>query len=734
MEIDRPINTAEDGVLICQELLKNRLFNLLAKVADTCSLLFPGNPNFLCAKAEALDALGKHAQAFDLFDRALNKSSITPLDLHNLTARMNTIIPHLRPMYVSYPHHIVQRIINQEPAMDMVTFTVTTCKRLDLFIPTMNSFLNCCLDLHLISRWILVDDNSSEDDRRMMKKMYPFFTFIFKGPEDRGHPRSMNLLRKAVVTPFVFHMEDDWLFVAQKNYISDCLNVLSSSPKIAQCLVNRNFAETEKDNIKGGFLRYSPDHLRYVEHQYIEDQAAYAEFMKTAGPNVAYWPHYSFRPSLLRRAVWDAAPFREDPCHFEMEHSKVLHKQGWISAFLPATYSLHTGKLTSEKHSDKPNAYTLNQTSQFGSSTADEKKPIEKPSFGAPRLETWCNLTITDLDEDIKNRIRSIEVAPVKHHIGRYVINLDRRQDRFDTFCKTWAGVERFSATDGESLRLTPAQVRLWGMNDHNWSKGIMGCAYSHLRLWQQLLNSSSSAYFILEDDTERTDNSDSIHAVLDPSFDLDYDILFLGYSERNHAWSPPDAGNASFVQLKSTAVAMSMFLGGAFAYLISRRGAAKMMAMVNSAGMINAIDTLMLRLCDCGNVFWAANAMAKSRLANFDTAADSDIQHNLFQRPVQGAPTVRQDHLDYLAGLCSRHGFVFVSVRPDSVDTKTVYHLTVETSTTNVQAPNTHVAYWLTRNDVIVMPRTLLDIVEATEGWRLTLNNEINIQRLLAQ
>ena len=53
-------------------------------------------------------------------------------------------------------------------------------ERFDLFEKTMNSFINCCLDLHMIDKWIVVDDNSSEVDRIKMKKLYPFIEFILK--------------------------------------------------------------------------------------------------------------------------------------------------------------------------------------------------------------------------------------------------------------------------------------------------------------------------------------------------------------------------------------------------------------------------------------------------------------------------------------------------------------------------------------------------------------------------
>jgi glycosyltransferase involved in cell wall biosynthesis len=58
----------------------------------------------------------------------------------------------------------------------------------------------------------IIDDNSSENDRQFMKERYPFIRFIYKTPEQKGHPRSMNMLLKEIKTPYVFNLEDDFEF------------------------------------------------------------------------------------------------------------------------------------------------------------------------------------------------------------------------------------------------------------------------------------------------------------------------------------------------------------------------------------------------------------------------------------------------------------------------------------------------------------------------------------------
>jgi len=220
----------------------------------------------------------------------------------------------------------------------------------------MNSWLHCCTDLNKIKEWICVDDNSSEEDRKKMKEFYPFFTFIFKGPENKGHPKSMNIIHRTVNTPYILHMEDDWQFFIQRDYVSRMLDILNSDEKLIQALVNQNYAEKPDDIVEGGFEKWSKEGYRYREHEYNGTGVR---------ENHKYWPHFSFRPSLHRKKYWDdVGLYNENTTHFEMEYAHRVVKKGYKSAFMPSIYCLHIGKLTNQN--DKPNAYALNGENQFG--------------------------------------------------------------------------------------------------------------------------------------------------------------------------------------------------------------------------------------------------------------------------------------------------------------------------------------------------------------------------------
>jgi hypothetical protein len=104
---------------------------------------------------------------------------------------------------------------------DSVTLTITSSKRLHLFKQTISSFVEHCQDKLLISKIILFDDSSTEDDRfemeRLVEKYFPDrnidFIYFNDIPTKYRHAYIMQHWFTTLKTNFVFHLEDDWLFL-----------------------------------------------------------------------------------------------------------------------------------------------------------------------------------------------------------------------------------------------------------------------------------------------------------------------------------------------------------------------------------------------------------------------------------------------------------------------------------------------------------------------------------------
>lgn len=516
--------------------------------------------------------------------------------LYNLTFTLNC----LKNTYSAYNQDNIHGV-SKNP-IPYVTLSITTCKRLDLFERTMNSFLNCVLDKHLISEYICIDDNSSEEDREIMKKKYPFFNFYFKTEGERGHPRSMNLIKQMCKTPYLFHIEDDWEFLIKDNYISKCIHVLGSNPGLKQCLLNKNYGEVPccLGSTVGGEYHVTPKTregeggIRYYVHEHMSGADYAAKY--GSQKNCAYWPHFSFRPSVIITSIFqEIGDFNENCVHFEMEYANRYVAKGYKSAFLEGIYCVHIGRLTSDR-SGVINAYDLNNQQQFQESNKYEKIPFK------------C-----------------------------YVVNLDRREDRWTVFKKRaeQASIEecwtrkyrRFPAIDGKKLRSTRQLRRIFDPNNYNWTRGVIGCALSHIRLWCDLVNGSENGLVVLEDDVQFCPLFKTKLAVVynDSKQIPDWDIIELGTSRRSVVEDQPY--KMPKLHKKNTAESFSYSYGGNIGYMISRNGALKMLEYLNVHGAICAIDTMIFYAADAINLYFVDPAIVKSDCLCSNPNTDTDIQ-----------------------------------------------------------------------------------------------------------
>jgi hypothetical protein len=252
-----------------------------------------------------------------------------------------------------------------------VTLTITSCRRLAGFIVTVRSFLNACADLELVDRFLCVDDGSSAEDRARMQALFPFFEFVWKSAEQKGHARSMNLIRTQVASPWWLHLEDDWQFLARRVYVRPAIELMQENPRLGQVLFNRNYGETLADrDLVGGQREWSRRHrYRHVRHEHFAEGSQDWRRLMATGRNCAYWPHWSLRPSLAHagRTLHELGAFDEQAPHFELERARRYAAAGFESAFLDGIHALHIGRLTSQRGPNAPaNAYALNDEQQFG--------------------------------------------------------------------------------------------------------------------------------------------------------------------------------------------------------------------------------------------------------------------------------------------------------------------------------------------------------------------------------
>jgi GR25 family glycosyltransferase involved in LPS biosynthesis len=188
-----------------------------------------------------------------------------------------------------------------------------------------------------------------------------------------------------------------------------------------------------------------------------------------------------------------------------------------------------------------------------------------------------------------------------------YVINLDRRTDRMERLDpEIRARAERWSAIDGRNLQLTPAIQRLLQPNDFFWKKAVSGCALSHLGLWWKLAreNPDIENYLILEDDVKFRPGWEAAWKAAAADIPDDYDIIYLGgVLPPNRASFENDTKerfNKSFCRIKENTswgqkTPTRYFHFCAYAYVLSKRGAEKIIDLINmSKGYWTSADHIL--------------------------------------------------------------------------------------------------------------------------------------------
>jgi hypothetical protein len=306
----------------------------------------------------------------ETWTRLFNKirpALIEPLCLQNIEHSNSITKFHLKRSTDHYPNSnniTVNR--NRSNAKTRVIITFTTCKRLDLFQQTVNSILNMWTDIDMIDYWYCIDDNSSESDRDQMLKMFPWIDFYMKGHAEKGHRQSMNIIwnKLSEIRPdYWIHMEDDFLFHTPGSYIQKATQMMvdtrNSGYNLRQVLYNRNYGETIRDYTMEGhrILRNMTHDIAL--HEYKTGNFPYG--------NCHYWPHYSFRPSIIDvNAILTVGDYNTPNQFFEMDYARRWQSLGFVSGFYNEITNRHIGRLTSERNDKtQPNAYELNDESQF---------------------------------------------------------------------------------------------------------------------------------------------------------------------------------------------------------------------------------------------------------------------------------------------------------------------------------------------------------------------------------
>ncbi|NBR61256.1 MAG: glycosyltransferase family 25 protein, partial [Actinobacteria bacterium] len=193
------------------------------------------------------------------------------------------------------------------------------------------------------------------------------------------------------------------------------------------------------------------------------------------------------------------------------------------------------------------------------------------------------------------------------------IINLERRPDRLESLYKSFPTLTNFSnvfkATDGKQLEMTPDLKHLFRNNDFDWKKSVMGCALSHMRVWLKLVEDNLpfvNNYMILEDDVRF--NISMLDTFANSMRDLPsdtWDVLYLGGvlpCNREIYGNVLEHVKGNWYKIKANSYfskgeEINIFHHCLYSYVLSKRGAVKLLKMIEENGIWTSMDHLVMAL-----------------------------------------------------------------------------------------------------------------------------------------
>lgn len=121
--------------------------------------------------------------------------------------------------------------------MDKITVVITSCGRIDLLKRTLDSFFK--FNTYPIEKILITEDSADQEIFTECDKLNNAYgnklQFIYNILKI-GQTKSIDRAYSMIMTPYVFHCEDDWEFY-REGFIEKSLMILKSSPQILQAWI-----------------------------------------------------------------------------------------------------------------------------------------------------------------------------------------------------------------------------------------------------------------------------------------------------------------------------------------------------------------------------------------------------------------------------------------------------------------------------------------------------------------
>jgi hypothetical protein len=163
---------------------------------------------------------------------------------------------------------------------DEITCVLTSCGRWDFLVRSIDTFL----EHHQPGRFILIEDSADRAFAERIRARWSEIEVVLNEPR-LGQMPAIDKAYGMVTTPFIVHLEDDWVFTGAMD-VADARRLLDEdSTIVAVC-----FSVFRRLKLRQRIFRTT---FRHGAHTYARMERAHRD-----------WHGYSFYPTLLRRSTW----------------------------------------------------------------------------------------------------------------------------------------------------------------------------------------------------------------------------------------------------------------------------------------------------------------------------------------------------------------------------------------------------------------------------------------------
>ena len=131
--------------------------------------------------------IGKHAEAFELCRRLLARPDLPEADRQRIAANRDFSVPAMIEAAAPYPDALAQSLAAGPGDADVTVSLIAGPDR-QTTEQTMNSFLNCCLDVSRVGRFLVLDTGLSAPDRATLQQRYGFLKFADRARRQARRP------------------------------------------------------------------------------------------------------------------------------------------------------------------------------------------------------------------------------------------------------------------------------------------------------------------------------------------------------------------------------------------------------------------------------------------------------------------------------------------------------------------------------------------------------------------